>query len=48
MKEKKYIIDNPNLMAEWNTEKNLSLNFNPKKLALGSGKKSMVEMSKGT
>ena len=47
MKEKKYIIDNPNLMAEWDTEKNLSLNFNPKKLALGSGKKVWWKCQKG-
>ena len=47
MKEKKYIIDNPNLMAEWNTEKNLSLNLNPKKLALGSGKKVWWKCQKG-
>ena len=35
--EKKYVIDNPKLMAEWNYEKNVE--FNPSKVTLGSGKK---------
>lgn len=35
--EKKYITDNPNLIAEWNYEKNIDLD--PSKLTLGSGKK---------
>ena len=39
MAEKKYIIDNAELMAEWNWEKNIKLNFDPKTLTLGSNKK---------
>ncbi len=39
MAEKKYIIDNAELMAEWNWEKNDKLGFDPKTLTLGSGKK---------
>ena len=37
MAEKKYIIDNAELMAEWNWERNT--NFDPSQLTLGSGKK---------
>lgn len=39
MAEKKYIIDNTKLMAEWNWEKNNELGFDPKTLTLGSNKK---------
>ena len=39
MAEKKYVIDNAELMAEWNWEKNNELNFNPKTLTFGSGQK---------
>ena len=39
MAEKKYIIDNAELMAEWNWEKNDKLGFDPKTLTLGSRKK---------
>ena len=39
MAEKKYIIDNAELMAEWNWEKNDELELDPKTLTLGSGKK---------
>ena len=35
--EKKYVIDNPKLMAEWNFEKNIDID--PSKLTLGSNKK---------
>ena len=35
--EKKYITDNPNLIAEWNYEKNIDLD--PSKITLGSDKK---------
>lgn len=35
--EKKYLIDNPKLMAEWNYEKNIDID--PSKLTIGSGKK---------
>ena len=37
MAEKKYIIDNAELMAEWNWEKNNE--YDPKKLTHGSNKK---------
>ena len=39
MAEKKYVIDNAELMAEWNWEKNDKLGFDPKTLTLGSDKK---------
>jgi len=39
MAEKKYIIDNAELMAEWNWEKNDELGFDPVILTLGSHKK---------
>lgn len=39
MAEKKYIIDNAELMAEWNWEKNIEFDFDPKLLTVGSGKK---------
>ena len=38
-KEKKFLIDNPTLMAEWNWEKNNELGLNPQILTLGSSKK---------
>lgn len=44
-KEKKYLIDNPTLMAEWNWEKNNDLD--PKMLTCGSGKKVWWKCSKG-
>ena len=44
MAEKKYIIDNPILLAEWNWEKNTELN--PAKITLGSGKKVWWKCSK--
>ena len=37
MAEKKYVIDNAELMAEWNWEKNTE--FNPNQLTHGSHKK---------
>ena len=39
MAEKKYVIDNAELMAVWNWEKNNELGFDPKTLTLGSHKK---------
>ena len=39
MAEKKYVIDNAELMAEWNWEKNNDFGFDPKTLTLGSDKK---------
>lgn len=46
-KEKKYLIDNPTLMAEWNWEKNNELGLDPKILTCGSGKKAWWKCSKG-
>ena len=46
-KEKKYLIDNPTLMAEWNWEKNKELGLDPKTLTLGSGKKVWWKCEKG-
>ena len=39
MAEKKYVIDNAELMAEWNWEKNNGSKFDPNALTLGSHKK---------
>ena len=39
MAEKKFVIDNAKLMAEWNWEKNNEFGFDPKTLTLGSNKK---------
>ena len=39
MAEKKYIIDNAELMAEWNWEKNDKLGFKPNEITSHSGKK---------
>ena len=47
MAEKKYVIDNAELMAEWNWEKNNELGFNPETLTLGSGKKVWWTCDKG-
>lgn len=47
MAEKKYIIDNAELMAEWNWEKNNELNLDPKTLTLGNNKKAWWKCSKG-
>ena len=47
MAEKKYIIDNAELMAEWNWEKNNELGFDPKTLTLGSGQKVWWKCQKG-
>ena len=46
MAEKKYVIDNAELMAEWNWEKNNELGFDPKVLTLGSNKKVWWKCSK--
>ncbi len=45
MAEKKYIIDNAALMAEWNWERNTD--FDPSQLTLGSNKKAWWKCSKG-
>ena len=44
-KEKKFLIDNPTLMTEWNWEKNNELGFDPKTLTLGSNKKAWWKCS---
>jgi len=46
-KEKKYIIDNPVLMAEWNWEKNNEFGLDPKTLTVGSNKKAWWKCNKG-
>ena len=46
-KEKRYVSDNAQLMAEWNWEKNTELNFDPSQLTLGSNKKVWWKCSKG-
>ncbi len=46
-KEKKYLIDNPTLMAEWNWEKNNELGLDPKTLTLSSDKKAWWKCNKG-
>ncbi len=47
MAEKKYVIDNAELMAEWNWGKNNELNFDPAQLTLGSNKKVWWKCNKG-
>ena len=39
MAEKKYIIDNPDLMAEWDLEKNKEVGLDPSKLTISSQQK---------
>ena len=46
-KEKKYLIDNLTLMAEWNWDKNNELGFDPKTLTPGSHQKAWWKCSKG-
>ena len=46
-KEKRYLSDNAQLMAEWDWEKNNELNFDPKTLTLGSNKKVWWKCNKG-
>ena len=46
-KEKRYVSDNAQLMAEWNWEKNIEHGFDPHKLTCGSGRKVWWECSKG-
>ena len=47
MTEKKYIIDKPELISEWNWEKNNELGLDPKMLTLGCGKKAWWICHKG-
>ena len=46
-KEKKYIIDNPALMAEWDWEKNSEFDYDPKKITYGSAIKVWWKCEKG-
>ena len=46
-KEKRYVSDNAQLMAEWNWERNNELNFDPKTLTTGSHKKAWWKCTKG-
>lgn len=46
-KEKQYVSDNAQLMAEWNWGKNNELGFNPNTLTLGSNKKVWWNCGKG-
>lgn len=46
-KEKKYLIDNPTLIAEWNWVKNNELGLDPKTLTCGSSKKAWWKCNKG-
>ena len=46
-KEKKYLIDNPTIMAEWNWEKNNELGLNPNELTVNSHKKAWWKCKKG-
>ena len=46
-KEKKYVSDNAQLMAEWDWEKNNELGFDPHKLTCGSDKKIWWKCKKG-
>ena len=47
MAEKKYIIDNAELMAEWDWEKNKDLGLAPQKVTCGSGRKVWWKCAKG-
>ena len=47
MSEKKYLIDNPTLMAEWDWEKNNELGLDPRSLTLGNEKKAWWTCDKG-
>ena len=46
-KEKRYVSDNAQLMAEWDWEKNNELGFDPKTLTLGNNKKAWWKCQKG-
>ena len=46
-KEKRYVSDSAQLLAEWNWEKNLELKFDPNLLTVGSGKKVWWKCSNG-
>ena len=42
-KEKKYVSDNAQLMAEWDWEKNNAIGLDPHKLVMGSHKYTIPE-----
>jgi hypothetical protein len=46
-KEKRYVSDNEQLMAEWNWEKNGELGFDPQRLTCGSGRKAWWKCANG-
>jgi DNA-directed RNA polymerase subunit RPC12/RpoP len=46
-KEKQYVSNNAQLMAEWDWEKNNELGFDPENMTCGSGKKVWWKCSKG-
>ena len=46
-KEKRYVSDNAQLMAEWNWEKNTELGYDPQKTVCGSGVKAWWKCYKG-
>lgn len=46
-KEKKYLIDSPTLISEWNWEKNSELGLDPRSLTLGSSEKGWWKCSNG-
>lgn len=46
-KEKQYVCDNPQLMAEWDREKNIELGLDPNTTTVGSEKKAWWMCSKG-
>ena len=46
-KEKKYVSDNPHLMAEWNWEKNDDIGLSPHNLTYGSNKNAWWQCGKG-
>lgn len=46
-KEKQYVSDNAQLMAEWHWEKNEHFGLDPNKLSIGSGQKAWWTCSKG-
>ena len=46
-KEKQYVIENAQLMTEWDWERNDSLGFNPNSITCGSTKKAWWKCSSG-
>ena len=47
MAEKKYVIDNAELMAEWNWEKNDELGIAPNEMTFSNGKKAWWKCREG-